>query len=129
MSIGSYPRVTVQGTGNAQNPSNGYGLMIFNPATSKYEAANSATFTGGDPATETTLNSILTTLSQVLTKLTSIDASTTSINTSTTSIDSDLASVLANQTNGNARVVLRDTSGNLVGVDSGTSALKVANQA
>jgi len=118
MSIGSYPRVTVQGTGNAQNPSNGYGLMIFNPATSKYEAANSATFTGGDPATETTLNSILTVLNQVLTRL-------TSINTSTTSIDTRLQNVLANQTNGNARVVLRDTSGNLVEVDSVKKALKV----
>lgn len=47
MSIGSYPRVTVQGTGAANNIQNGLGLMVLNPSTNKYEAATAATFSGG----------------------------------------------------------------------------------
>jgi hypothetical protein len=47
MAIGSYPRVTVQGTGAANNIQNGLGLMVLNPSTNKYEAATAATFSGG----------------------------------------------------------------------------------
>jgi hypothetical protein len=47
MSIGSYPRVTVQGTGKANNTQNGLGLMLFNSTTQQYEAATAATFAGG----------------------------------------------------------------------------------
>jgi len=47
MALGSYPRVTVQGTGNTNNPQNGYGLMVFNSTTGKYEAATTSTFGGG----------------------------------------------------------------------------------
>ena len=47
MAIGSYPRVTVQGTGATNNIQNGLGLMVLNPSTSKYEAATAATFSGG----------------------------------------------------------------------------------
>jgi lipopolysaccharide export LptBFGC system permease protein LptF len=47
MAIGSYPRVTVQGTGATNNIQNGLGLMVLNPSTGKYEAATAATFAGG----------------------------------------------------------------------------------
>jgi hypothetical protein len=47
MAIGSYPRVTVQGTGAANNIQNGLGLMVLNPSTGKYEAATASTFGGG----------------------------------------------------------------------------------
>jgi len=47
MAITSYPRVTIQGTGNTQNPQNGLGLMLWNSTTQRYEAATSATFAGG----------------------------------------------------------------------------------
>lgn len=47
MSIGSYPRVTVQGTGAANNIQNGLGLMLLNPSTGQYEAATASTFAGG----------------------------------------------------------------------------------
>ena len=47
MPISSYPRVTVQGTGTAQNTQNGSALMVVNPSTGKYEAATAATFGGG----------------------------------------------------------------------------------
>lgn len=47
MAITSYPRVTIQGSGAAQNPQNGQGLMILNPSTGLYEAATAATFAGG----------------------------------------------------------------------------------
>jgi hypothetical protein len=46
MAISSYPRVTVQGTGNANNTQNGIALMVFNPTTNKYEAATAVTFGG-----------------------------------------------------------------------------------
>jgi hypothetical protein len=47
MPVSSYPRVTVQGTGTAQNTQNGSALMVVNPSTGKYEAATAATFGGG----------------------------------------------------------------------------------
>jgi hypothetical protein len=56
MSIGSYPRVTVQGTGNANNIQNGLGLMLFNSTTGKYEAATSSTFGGGGGGDATAAN-------------------------------------------------------------------------
>lgn len=56
MSIGSYPRVTVQGTGAANNIQNGLGLMVLNPSTGKYEAATAATFAGGGGGDATAAN-------------------------------------------------------------------------
>jgi hypothetical protein len=56
MAIGAYPRTTVQGTGNEQNTQSGYGLMIFNPATLKYEAATASTFAGGGGGDATAAN-------------------------------------------------------------------------
>jgi hypothetical protein len=56
MAIGAYPRTTVQGTGNSQNPQNGYGLMIFNATTQKYEAATAATFAAGGGGDATAAN-------------------------------------------------------------------------
>lgn len=47
MAIGSYPRVTVEGTGASQNPQNGQGLMLLNPSTGLYESATASTFGGG----------------------------------------------------------------------------------
>ena len=47
MPVSSYPRVTVQGTGTAQNTQNGQALMLVNPSTGQYEAATAATFGGG----------------------------------------------------------------------------------
>ena len=56
MAIGSYPRVTVQGTGATNNIQNGLGLMVLNPSTSKYEAATAATFSGGGGGDATAAN-------------------------------------------------------------------------
>jgi hypothetical protein len=47
MAITSYPRTTVQGTSKNQNPQNGISLMLFNPSTNLYEAADTITFAGG----------------------------------------------------------------------------------
>lgn len=47
MAITSYPRTTVQGTSKTQNPQNGISLMLFNPSTNLYEAADTITFAGG----------------------------------------------------------------------------------
>lgn len=47
MAITSYPRTTVQGTSKNQNPQNGISLMLFNPSTNLYEAADTVTFPGG----------------------------------------------------------------------------------
>lgn len=46
MSITSYPRVTIQGTGNVNNPQNGFGTMVWNTATSRYELLTAQTFAG-----------------------------------------------------------------------------------
>jgi hypothetical protein len=47
MAITSYPRTTVTGTGKTNNPQNGISLMLFNPSTQRYEAADTVTFAGG----------------------------------------------------------------------------------
>jgi len=56
MPVSSYPRVTVQGTGTAQNTQNGSALMVVNPSTGKYEAATAATFGGGGGGDATAAN-------------------------------------------------------------------------
>jgi hypothetical protein len=56
MPISSYPRVTVQGTGTAQNTQNGSALMVVNPSTGQYEAATAATFGGGGGGDATAAN-------------------------------------------------------------------------
>lgn len=56
MPVSSYPRVTVQGTGTAQNTQNGSALMVVNPSTGKYEAATAATFSGGGGGDATAAN-------------------------------------------------------------------------
>jgi len=72
MPVTSYPRVTVQGTGAAQNTQNGNALMVLNPSTNLYEAATAATFAGGGGsataanqtsqiALETSLNALVST--------------------------------------------------------------------
>jgi hypothetical protein len=78
MAIGSYPRVTVQGTGNANNPQNGQGLMIFNPSTQRFEAATAATFAGGGggggdatAANQTTQISVANTTNSILNSINS----------------------------------------------------------
>lgn len=71
MGLSSYPRVTVQGTGNANNVQNGFGLMVFNSTTGKYEAATASTFggVGGGDATaanQTSQINLATTLNTYL---------------------------------------------------------------
>lgn len=56
MAIGSYPRVTVEGTGPSQNPQNGQGLMLLNPSTGLYESATASTFSGGGGGDATAAN-------------------------------------------------------------------------
>ena len=42
--ITSYPRVTIQGTGNTNNPQNGFGMMVWNTSTLRYELLTAQTF-------------------------------------------------------------------------------------
>jgi hypothetical protein len=44
MAIQSYPRVTIQGTGNVNNPQNGFGMMVWNTSTLRYELLTAQTF-------------------------------------------------------------------------------------
>lgn len=55
MSITSYPRVTIQGTGNTNNPQNGFGQMVWNTSTARYELLTAQTYAG--LATTTNQNS------------------------------------------------------------------------
>jgi hypothetical protein len=93
MPVSSYPRVTVQGTGNAQNTQNGQALMVFNSSTGKYEAATAATFGGAGGATaanqttqianENTLNGLVSTKANQTTQINQIIALATSLATAT----------------------------------------------
>jgi len=95
MAIGAYPRTTVQGTGNAQNTQSGYGLMIFNATTQKYEAATAATFAagGGGDATAANQTTQINEAQTANSYLTSIES-----NTLSTAMNTSLGSTSANQT-------------------------------
>lgn len=141
MSIGSYPRVTVQGTSNAQNPQNGYGLMIFNSITGQYEAATAATFAGGGggggdatAANQTTQIGIENTIAARLFESTSgftaaellgfIANLLTTTNTKLQNIENELISLNTSIVDGSQRVVIQDTAGNTVDVNGATKSLK-----
>jgi len=86
MPVSSYPRVTVQGTGTAQNTQNGSALMVVNPSTGKYEAATAATFGGGGGGGDATAANQTTQISEAQQSnlsLSNIDNSTNSLNTTT----------------------------------------------
>jgi hypothetical protein len=135
MPISSYPRVTVQGTSNAQNAQNGSSLMIFNPSTNKYEAVTAATLGGGDATaanqtiqigeaqgTNTYLSNIeLNTLDAANSLKDGGSSAAQILNNILTEIN-NLATIL---TNGDTRVVITDTSGNVADVDSTKKALNI----
>jgi hypothetical protein len=146
MAIGSYPRVTVQGTGATNNIQNGLGLMVLNPSTGKYEAATAATFAGGGGGGDATAANQTTQINEVIISnafLTTIQTNT--LNTANnlvvsgnsaaqllsdildacTDIKNELISLNNNITDGSQRVVIQDTSGNLANVDSTDKALNV----
>ena len=152
MAIGSYPRVTVQGTSNAQNPQNGYGLMIFNSTTGKYEAATAATFGGGGgggdatAANQTTQIGLENTiavrlldgtsgftaaelLSSIANLLNATNTLITGSNTDLGKILNELVALNSSIVNGSQRVVIQDTAGTTVKVDSDTEALLVKTTA
>lgn len=144
MAITSYPRVTLQGSGPSQNPQNGTGLMVLNPSTNKYEAVTASTFSGGgggdataanqttqiDQGTET--NGFLQAIQDYLIYdgnpiaqlLYSNTASKSNadllndINTTLGLINAELISLNSALTDGSARVVIQDTSGDTVLVNS-----------
>lgn len=104
MPVSSYPRVTVQGTGNGQNPQNGQALMIYNTTTGKYEAATSSTFSGGGgdatAANQTTQIGLAT----------AGNANTSSIDTKLTTTNGNLNSIISNTNTTNQ--YLFDSNGN-----------------
>lgn len=95
MAIGSYPRFAVQGTGNGQNTQNGLALMLYNSISQQYEAATSATFSGGGGGDATAANQT-TQINEAQTAnsyLTSIESYTLS-----TAQNTSLSATSANQT-------------------------------
>jgi hypothetical protein len=89
MPVSSYPRVTVQGTGTAQNTQNGSALMVVNPSTGKYEAATAATFGGGGgggdatAANQTSQINLATTLNGSVATAANQTSQTTALNAQT----------------------------------------------
>ena len=127
MPISSYPRVTVQGTGTAQNTQNGSALMVVNPSTGKYEAATAATFGGGGggdatAANQTTQISLATTLNSNTTGLatasgqSTIQATLNNMLTELTAILNKLTDIKANQTN-STQITQISGGGNLASVN------------
>jgi hypothetical protein len=137
MPISSYPRVTVQGTSNAQNAQNGSSLMIFNPSTNKYEAVTAATLGGGD-ATAANQTLQIGEAQGANTYLSNIELNTLDASNSLKDSGSSAAQILSNilsvmntlvttLTNGDVRVVIQSSTGDLVDVDSGKKALKIVD--
>jgi hypothetical protein len=80
MPITSYPRITLNTTGQTNNPSSGSGLAIFNQSTGQYVIADSSLFpiNNGGLASETTL---LTRASEATLLTRASEATLLSINT------------------------------------------------
>lgn len=137
MAITSYPRVTLQGTGPTQNPQNGQGLMVLNPATNKYEAATAATFSGGGGGGDATaanqstqiteaqtLNGLITTLNTLITTLNTYNNAfgtgsaeyLNDIKNNTNNVSSNIADIRNFLSAGTGRIQICDSSGNSVSV-------------
>jgi len=129
MALGSYPRVTVQGTSNTNNPQNGYGLMIFNSTSGQYEAATASTFGGGGGGDATAANQAtqITEAQQTNTLLTlmSNGANLNDLLMVLNTIVNELVALNSSVVDGTQRVVLQDTTGNTVDVNSTLKALNV----
>ena len=113
MAIGSYPRVTVQGTGATNNIQNGLGLMVLNPSTSKYEAATAATFSGGGGGDATAANQ-----TSQITLATTLNGDTVAGNALLTDIKNLLTDIKTAQTSSTQKTQIVDASGNAVSVTS-----------
>jgi hypothetical protein len=135
MPISSYPRVTVQGTSNAQNAQNGSSLMIFNPSTNKYEAVTAATLGGGD-ATAANQTLQIGEAQGANTYLSNIELNTLDASNSLKDSGSSAAQILSNilsvmntlvttLTNGDVRVVITDTGGNVASVNPSNKGLNI----
>jgi hypothetical protein len=135
MPISSYPRVTVQGTSNAQNAQNGSSLMIFNPSTNKYEAVTAATLGGGD-ATAANQTLQIGEAQGANTYLSNIEINTIDSANSLKFNGSSAAEYLSNilsvmntlvttLTNGDTRVVITDENGYLAQVNSSNKGLNI----
>jgi hypothetical protein len=111
MPVSSYPRFTVEDTGKTQNIQNGLSLMVFNTVSGKYEAATSATFSGGGQATSALQNSQITI---ALTQKTTLDNILIALNT-----------IIANQTNNTQTMQIVDSSGQSVNVNSNRLAVTI----
>jgi len=146
MPISSYPRVTVQGTGTAQNTQNGSALMVVNPSTGKYEAATAATFGGGGGGGDATAANQTTQISEVI--ISNAFLQTIQTNTQATAdnlvnsgssaafllqdilnacnaINNELISLNTAIIDGSQRVVIQSAAGNTVDVDGSTKRLFV----
>jgi hypothetical protein len=74
MPIASYPRITLNTTGQTNNPRSGTGLAIFNQSTGQYIIADSNLYpiNNGGLASENTLNNVNTSLTSIETNVLSI---------------------------------------------------------
>jgi hypothetical protein len=135
MPISSYPRVTVQGTGTAQNTQNGSALMVVNPSTGKYEAATAATLGGGD-ATAANQTIQIAEAQGTNTYLSNIELNTLDAANSLKDAGTPAAEILNNiltqinnlittLTDGSTRVVITDVNGNVADVNTSKKALNI----
>jgi hypothetical protein len=74
MPIASYPRITLNTTGQTNNPRSGNGLAIFNQSTGQYVIADSSLYpiNSGGLASENTLENVNVSLSSIETNVTTI---------------------------------------------------------
>jgi hypothetical protein len=124
MAIGSYPRVTVQGTGATNNIQNGLGLMVLNPSTQKYEAATAATFAGGGGGGgDATAANQATQISQATD--TNSFLSTISINTSSLAALTDVSYSVVNTNTDSALPSQAAKKITLINISTNTAAMEI----
>jgi hypothetical protein len=104
MAINSYPRVTVQGTGNVNNPQNGLGIMVWNTSTLRYELLTAQTFAG--LATAANQANQATAANQT-TMITALNSIITALNT----VNTNLTTISGNQTSGNQKAIVTGSGG------------------
>ena len=89
MPIASYPRVTLNTTGQTNNPRSGTGLAIFNQSTGQYVIADSSLYpiNSGGLASENTLVNVNTNLISIESNVLSIESELTGSNNYQQGID------------------------------------------
>jgi hypothetical protein len=126
MPIGSYPRITLNETGNTRNPQSGTGLAIYNQENGQYEIADSNLFpiNNGGFASNNNLNRIYNNTANTVDN-TDVIATRLLANSDDSTAGDNLADIRtllniiqSNLANGTYSIQIKGSNGNLADVSA-----------